>query len=404
MNDWTAYQTDYLFLLIGANPLPNYVAALLLAKDRSTVYLLHSGGAHGTGDVADRLKHAIQARKPEVAIVPSELDEAKSCRIITKMERLLGTVPPDAFVGLNYTGGTKAMAIHAYRAIEKAFPSGVFSYLDARTLSLTIDSQDGRPSQPIPVRETCKIKLTELLGLHGRPIDTPVQGIILPDVCRELARLHSDSPNDWHEWCEKNLRCPDNAEKFKSKTELGALGLPSESSLACVSTVFATQTASQTLDGVSCWLGWKVDKFAKWLDGSWLEHYVLDAVSRIATGCHIHDYGMNLQPISRGQGFEFDVAAMRGYQLFALSCTTSGSRGLCKSKLFEAYVRARQMGGDEARVGLVCCYRDPLALQQEVEEAWFTEGRVRVFGMKDLPDLPVRLETWFDTANDPQPL
>jgi hypothetical protein len=98
---------------------------------------------------------------------------------------------------------------------------------------------------------------------------------------------------------------------------------------------------------------------------------------------------------------QLDVAAIRGYQLFALSCTTSDKAERSKEHLLEAYVRARQMGGDEARVGLVCCYCDPAALQQEIEETWFTEGRVRVFGQRDLVNLPTLLQNWFETANDP---
>ena len=47
MNDFMPYQTDYLFLLVGTNPLPNYVATLLLAKDNGTIYLVHSAGSHG---------------------------------------------------------------------------------------------------------------------------------------------------------------------------------------------------------------------------------------------------------------------------------------------------------------------------------------------------------------------
>lgn len=74
----------------------------------------------------------------------------------------------------------------------------------------------------------------------------------------------------------------------------------------------------------------------------------------------------------------------------------------CKEHLLEVAVRARQIGGDEARIGLVCCYPNPSALEEEINEAWFTEGRVKVFGMKDLPELPRCLQNWFKTANGPQ--
>jgi hypothetical protein len=67
--------------------------------------------------------------------------------------------------------------------------------------------------------------------------------------------------------------------------------------------------------------------------------------------------------------------------------------------LFEAYVRARQLGGDEAQVSLVCCHDDASALQQEIEEDWFTEGRIRVFGRRDLGELDGQLKDWFETLD-----
>lgn len=107
------------------------------------------------------------------------------------------------------------------------------------------------------------------------------------------------------------------------------------------------------------------------------------------------DRGMSIQPI-KGRQFEFDIAAMRGHQLFAISCTTDSSKPLRKAKLIEAFVRARQLGGDEARVALVCAYGDPAALEAEIAEDWFTVGRVRVFGRPDLTQLAEKLTRWFN--------
>jgi len=103
------------------------------------------------------------------------------------------------------------------------------------------------------------------------------------------------------------------------------------------------------------------------------------------------------------QHLELDVAAVKGYQLFAISCIASRNKDHCKEHLLEIYVRARQIGGDEARTGLVSFYPDSEALQHEVEEDWFTEGRVEVFGVGDLRDverLEAKLKKWFETAND----
>ena len=91
--------------------------------------------------------------------------------------------------------------------------------------------------------------------------------------------------------------------------------------------------------------------------------------------------------------FEFDVAFVVYYQLFALSCSTAQSRSLCKQKLIEAHTRARQLGGAEARVGLVCVRDDTASLRSELEEAKRLRN-VEVFGRHDLVDLAQKIGNW----------
>lgn len=392
MSDWTSYKTDHLFLLVGANPLPNYVAAILLAKNNSTIYLLHSGGARGTGDIADRLQQAIQNRQPRLTVILREIDEADSGRIIHKTEKILDQVNADAFVGLHYTGGTKAMAVHTYRTVKQRFSNGIFSYLDARTLSLIIDPREGSSTRSIPVGQACTVELSELVALHGYNQPVIRRDPTQPDLCRALAQIHSasDSFEQWREWCtrEKFQSLPDASRYPLLESVNGAFNYLCGGS--ATPELVAQQLGRNTL--VSC---------SKWLIGDWLEEYVLWSISQVASTCSINgNYGIDLKLKRRdGHEFQFDVAAIRGYQLFALSCITSDKKEKCKEHLLEAYVRARQMGGDEARIGLVCCYHDPDALRQEIEETWFTEGRVEVFGQRDLVDLPARLQEWFETAN-----
>jgi hypothetical protein len=393
MSHWASYQTDYLFLLIGTNPLPNYVAALLLARDNGIVYLLHSGGAHGTGDVAARLKQAIQNRRSQLTVIPREIDEADGGRIVSRMEEILGEVDTSASVGLHYSGGTKAMAVHIYRAVEQKFPNKVSSYLDARTLSLIIDPWKANPTRSIPVGRFCTVELNELVTLHGYNQPEIRRDPIRPDLCRALAQVHSDpdSFKQWREWCnkEKFLSLPDVSQYPLLQNAIEAFDQLCDGS--ATPELVAHQLGRDTL--VSC---------SKWLIADWLEEYALWSIRQVASICNIDgNYAIDIElKRRRGHEFQLDVAAIRGYQLFALSCIASDRKEKGKEHLLEAYVRARQMGGDEARVGLVCCYHDPGALQQEIEETWFTEGRVKVFGQKDLVDLPVLLQKWFETAND----
>jgi hypothetical protein len=66
---------------------------------------------------------------------------------------------------------------------------------------------------------------------------------------------------------------------------------------------------------------------------------------------------------------------------------------MCKLKLFEAYRRAKQIGGDEARVALVCCYEKP----EEIKKGFMSsinDPKVNVFGCAELTKLSENLEKW----------
>ena len=120
-----------------------------------------------------------------------------------------------------------------------------------------------------------------------------------------------------------------------------------------------------------------IQEFTSYLDGTWVEYLALAAWKNVSGTCNIHSYGMSLDTKVEPYDFELDVAAMQGYRLYAVSCTRSNYRPLIKSKLFEAFVRAAQLGGDEARVGLVCCDKSPSNLQKQVTRIWgATEGRI----------------------------
>lgn len=158
-------------------------------------------------------------------------------------------------------------------------------------------------------------------------------------------------------------------------------------------------------------------EFCKWLSGTWLESALLSALQNCPQELHLKEWYMDLKLKAGDTKFQFDVVAIRGYQLFAFSCTTESAghendkerrgifnsrlesgpgRGLLKQKLFEAYVRARQMGGDEACVALVCCMEQEEAdkLQEEVRRDISPEGRIRVFGRECLADLTGNITDW----------
>lgn len=404
------YQVDNLFLLVGTNPLPNLVAAKLLLKADGTLYLVHSAD---TSSAALRLETVLAKRYGICQCQKVEVHEAEAHDVESKLNAQIHNLK--GTVGLHYTGGTKTMSVHSYRTIEAAFSNAdslpVFSYLDANSFELRID-----PAWREKVLLEVKPTLDDLLALHGISLKSglPNRSIfVLPATAAALAQAAADGLQAWRDWCENVLRKQAHTGKgWRKKSELRDINLALPDAPVLQDAIMNLKSELDLpADAVEIPLGpsrcrWPFHKsepkyMCQWLDGAWLEYYVLSQIQAVSEDCQLHDWGMTLATDVESSlfEFEFDLAAMRGYQLFGISCTTDLTKRTSKFKLFEAYIRSRQLGGDEARVGLVCGYNDPEKLQGEVTYSWDAEGKIRVFGPQHLPDLSVHLAQWFKTAN-----
>jgi len=397
------FKVEHLILLVGGNPLPNAVAGKLLVKPGGTITLIHSDG---TADVAKRLRAWFEKHQVAQDVQLKEVKEADPTSIFQGVQECLNKAELQT-VGLNYTGGTKVMSVHAYRAVEqwilKRGITAVFSYLNARTLEMVFDpvnSQDVK--QRIYVGRELQLKVDDLLALHGWTLKhNPTQIALLPATARALAKAcsNNDGFRKWSEWIDREFlpKCRrSDKEDWKSKTELMSvsLAMPAHSSLDEVVKELRSELnmAEGDLGLVHEAFGNEPKEFCKWLYGKWLEHHVLYILNNLSASLYLHECAQNVVP--NEVEFDVDVVALRGYQLFAFSCSTDTKKGLLKLKLFEAYVRARQLGGDEARVALVCCSNNPEGLEHEMRRDVDPEGRIRVFGRKHLDKLDEHLATW----------
>lgn len=250
------------------------------------------------------------------------------------------------------------------------------------------------------------------------------------EEAHELAKTLALSPTqdlrDWRVWCaahkfghncdsdqEKNallqkaleskpFNAPDDAQStnlFKRPAVqahiLGPLELATDLPLHDGATTFGQVVATKPW----CDTDYPYMRLATWLNGGWLEEHLLAQLKVLEAAKIVHDCSAGIQPLLAGdRDFEFDVACMRGYQLFAFSCTTSNVIKLCKQKLLEAVARARQLGGSEARIALVCCLdQDKLSGLRGEIDALVRDNQVRLFGRDDLLALVVKIQEWIET-------
>jgi hypothetical protein len=409
-------QSDHLILLVGGNPVPNAVAGRLLAVSGGVITLVHSCE---TAAGAQRLRTWLKAQGT-AKVELKQVEESNPTSIFLGVWERLEIVKAQR-VGLSYTGGTKAMSVHAYRAVEQwanaqrkqgKNAETVFSYLDARKLEMVFDPADpfsGEYGRREYVGLELPLTLTNLLEMHGwtfKKDDAPVRTATLPQSARTLIQVHTDKveAKQWNDWIKEKLEPHTRKsmsewrnEELRNKTLDWILCDP-DSKLARFIDMFTDETGASNTQQLD--FGAPKDKghFAKikhvpaWLHGKWLEHYVLDVLNGLAESLCLHECVQNIVP--NEVEFDVDVIALRGYQLFAFSCSTDSGKGLLKSKLFECFARTRQVGGDEARTALVCCSDSPEKLEEEMRNIGVSEGHIRVFGRKHLADLATHLTKW----------
>ena len=387
---------DHLILLVGGNPLPNYVAARILGKQEGTLHLVHT---QKTYRIAQRLAGQLKQRAEnsqlagEFKITFVQVSEDNPSDIFDTVKALAGQ--QNGRVGLNYTGGNRPMSVHAYAAVAAASRDPLFSYLDAGRLEMLVHDAN-RTLRRFRADLLLNMSLETLLRLQGledvpsKPSrTTPSQP--RSQLAAALADLHSTDSgiSYWKEWrengCDGWKRLPKNQPGLE-KVE---------------ATIEALCDGNSTPDKVAQLLGYEtLPSTTKWWKGGWLEDHTFAELHKAVAGrSDTRDALMGVHRKRTGhreREFDLDLVVMRTYQLFVFSCIVSNQVQACKDHLMEAYVRARQAGGDEARVGLVCVYRRPEELQEEIAGDLDAAGKIRVFGQKDLIPLAARIKEWLD--------
>ncbi len=348
-----------LILLVGSNPLPNYVVALHFKPDN--IHLFYTSA---TKLVKNNLVDALVAHggfAPQALHSHFLSDHAVARKLHSDFQ--VAGIPPGAH--LNYTGGTKAMAVHLHAAwAQECGTAGGASYLDGDQPRLILDdgsiAELDEPALTLPA-------ITELHGVDRvRSGYGPHSGVPADDDARAMAAAVA---RDRGLQCVLLKRVPE-CKKKPLDFSFAACGLPKD--------VRLSRTRVTTADGRAL-----ADVWSGFLRGEWLDHWV--ALLLRESGA-FHEVVFNVEGFREGRQMQIDAIGLQGHRLFLVSCTTSSEPARCKTKAFEASIRAAQFGGGLARSAEVCLLdADPLAnVRKDLALFWENRSETNIFGIPEM--------------------
>ncbi|HHY73706.1 MAG TPA: DUF1887 family protein [Bacillus bacterium] len=357
---------NILLLNIGSNPLPNYVVTkYLLTENREDIQhmpipnqfiFLHSSK---TERYAKKIRAMLKLFSNSVKLHNLGESERNSEHITKSILSILAELQKKqtiTSIHLNYTGGTKPMAVHSFQAVS-SYAKGheikvVFSDLNHSSFKIVLDKGDYSFPTSGDLREYVKLTIKEMFEMH------------LMDYKDDKYTPFFKDPNDFAEFILKGFEekqdllepryhvryikeaIDDNSKKFDKKDYKNQF----ENNIYKYLSSFLKRFDEYSLN--------EFKGLIEWLHGKWLEEYVFLTIQQLAEPLKLTEVQMSVYAKYNNRDCEIDVVVMKGYQLYVISCTTSKKLSRIKNKAFEAMYRAEQLGGGHANVIVVTTIRE----------------------------------------------
>ncbi len=412
-------RSGVLVLIVGTNPLPNYVVGKYLKEQGryDTLVLIYSEKTErqeGTKDYAERIKRLLGVDKFEYL----SIEDVGNPKVIRRnLEEGFRDISGE--IHLNYTGGTKTMVVQSYNFLREKYRERFeSSYLDARTFKLVLDDGTVEPGDG-SLREIINVDIDTLLELHlyeKKKIETwsDCEFNKAVDKLKENV-IEKGKLDDFLGWIEDPFRVifKGSGKILEKKNRFiyhiersdvkGSVKKFNEEKPDFIEKILCAFPQDKRIinDNGTLWkppdavtnkqFEGRVKHTVEFLDGKWLEWYVYKElrdnpiIKRLKEGKH---FGISLEARRNGRPFELDIFIINGYQLIGISITTA--KEMCKLKGFEIIHRVRQIGGDESKAMLVTTME--MGKVNEIQrDLTFTTGtseeKFLVFGKDELKDI-----------------
>jgi hypothetical protein len=356
---------DVLLLLMGGNPLPNYITAdYTLKSHRVDQDDLPSPGkiifvsTDQTENFFQSILNLLKKRHQSLFFQSEETKLGSDHRspefIRKKIINVLKKNPGIDSIHLNYTGGTKPMAVNAVIAVSEFARENdiklIMSDLDPdnfKLISYMVNS-NGKMGEKksFPgkgdLRDDVHLNIDEIFELHDmKLVPEKKQDCILKNGIIDIIPFSQALASDYS----KSTRRKRFVEIYKSLIGSDPSDWGKNISVyPYLKGIYDENFKLKITPG----------QFYAFICGKWLEDYLYLCLKKIEKELKItFKIRKSVEATYEERKCEIDVIVVRGFQMFLFSCTTSQKIKLVKQKAFEALFRAEQLGGEHAKVIIV---------------------------------------------------
>jgi len=433
----TERSKNLMVLLIGGNPLPNYISTVYFMKHHndetiipipSNIYLIHS---RKTEAFSRAIKDLLIANKivlhGQINMINIEKDQRDVGEINNKVSAALQEIVEQTdTINFVFTGGTKPMVVGTYQALKSSNRKLILSDMNPVNHKITccVNNRIYSFPQTNDLRSLVSINIEELLSLHLCKIISSKSNVSSfynikhlqylvnyannPNMRykRDYISKFEDIRNSWKKLGE-SIAKKKKKKKYRFKNKSTLIKTENSDFLKDYVSFLEDLKLVDLAEKLKMKLGEKYNpadqssysdslakfcfELVKYIRGGWLEEYVFTAVKEIVTQSQLKntDLKCNIQaqPVdsTKDEGqMEIDVMLMKGYHMYLLSMTTSTTKGLVKSKAFEALYRANQLGGSHSTVIIVSMLNDENKNKLRKDLRAFSDISTHVFGSSEL--------------------
>ena len=385
-----------LALLVGRNPLPNYLVAKSLLSRQSNIsriVLIHS---KGTLEEANRLLDSFCKDGSNVEVEKLEVDERSAKDIYEKCVKKFGE---GGAWHLDFTGGTKVMGAHSFRALSEiprsASPKS--SYLEAsRNVMVFADGSEASLSSDLLGKKPLDLLKNLHLNPHVKHVKSDKKFLRTPWIDRAiriakgvkeddtwLRHLNLFISGEWEWYQQKTL-------KLQRDILSGVAMTPPLLPRGCEDLLAEWKKECNDQQMAKKWSEfiWK---------HAWLETFVCTVLKQVFSteqGWHVFH---SVEPRTSQSIWETDVIAVRGNgRILAVSCYSGRGKPQPIRKAAEIVVRANEIGGSLAKPAVF-----HLGSRSRSIESIFRLGQVtpRVFCVDDFRQLAgSEMNAWKNTS------